>query len=154
MVAPNRASLERAITGALAEHGFRKTRDSWYRETAETVGVVQLQKSDWGGQFYLNLAVCIKAIGCKPFPKEHECHVRVRITSLADDSNVSAALNLDDPTLDPEARHAVIDSALRTLAVPLLLKFATARGVVEAYRSGTLRKAFVDKRVKQLLDDD
>jgi hypothetical protein len=145
--------LERAITGALAEHDFRKRGDSWYRETAEAVTVVQLQKSEWGGQFYLNLAVCIRAIGCKPLPKEHECHVRVRITSLDVDSNVSAALNLEDSSLDPRARHAVIDSALRTVAVPLLLKFATVRGVVEACRSGTLQGAFVDKRVEQLIND-
>jgi hypothetical protein len=49
-----RATFDGFMKGA----GFSKTSGSWYRVTNEVITVVQLQKSQYGLQYYVNLALC------------------------------------------------------------------------------------------------
>ena len=47
--------------------GFIKKGDSWYFNEAETILVANLQKSNFGKQYYVNLAVYVKQFGEERF---------------------------------------------------------------------------------------
>jgi hypothetical protein len=89
------------IAPALAEmasrYGFRGVRaTNFYREWPETVCLLNLQKSSWGPQFYVNAAVWFTRLGAERRPKEYKCHVRWRVNSLmGDDQSKTFAQALD-----------------------------------------------------------
>lgn len=62
--------------------GFAKRSGSWYRSSDEVVTVVELQKSQYGPKYYINLGLWLRALGESTAPKEQSCHVRTRLSSL------------------------------------------------------------------------
>jgi hypothetical protein len=86
-----KAIVVKAFEGPLGEAGFRKKSGSWYLDAPETILVANLQKSNWGPQYYVNLAVWFKALGTEEAPKEQFCHLRKRLESITD---IREALNL------------------------------------------------------------
>ena len=69
---------------------------SWYRESEDVISVLNLQKSQYSLSYYVNVGFWIKALGEERFPKEHKCHVRVRLGDLVPDrtEEVTALLDL------------------------------------------------------------
>lgn len=59
--------LRLALEDVLGPAGFTRKGDSWYRRSEEIVEVVNLQKSQWGAQFYLNYGIWLRALGEEPF---------------------------------------------------------------------------------------
>ncbi|TIO06857.1 MAG: DUF4304 domain-containing protein [Mesorhizobium sp.] len=96
------------IVQSLAErasrYGFPGVRaTNYYREWPETVCLLNLQKSAWGPQFYLNAAVWLTRLGAERRPKEYNCHIRWRVDSQMEDEQsktFTQALNLEHPLPD------------------------------------------------------
>jgi hypothetical protein len=108
----NRKILASAITDALQPGPWVKKKDHWFLDREDLISVVNLQKSDYGGEFYINIGVFIrpdaKALDKFPhigplserkhdisqyynysteyplgkYPKENHCDVRVRLDVL------------------------------------------------------------------------
>lgn len=76
--------LERALDEVLVQEGFVKVKKTWRFDGSESILVVNLQKSDWSNQYYVNLGVYFKAIGKSASPGSHECHVCRRLDALSD----------------------------------------------------------------------
>jgi hypothetical protein len=72
--------LESALHAVLKPLGFRKRARTWRLERPEVISVVNLQKSSWGDDFYLNLGVFLKGDGAVRQPAEKDCHIRWRPT--------------------------------------------------------------------------
>ncbi|MEI8718155.1 DUF4304 domain-containing protein [Mesorhizobium sp. ISC11] len=108
---------EEAIVQALVEtashYGFRGVRaKNFYREWPETICVLNLQKSSWGPQFYINAAVWFARLGPERRPKEYNCHIRWRVNSQMEDEQSKAfeqALNLEHPLPDDQRLSLVKD---------------------------------------------
>jgi hypothetical protein len=62
--------------------GFEKKSGAWYRRCDEVVAVVDLQKSQYGPQYYVNVAFWLRALGEEQYPKTWKSHVQVRLGSL------------------------------------------------------------------------
>ncbi|MBV7519968.1 DUF4304 domain-containing protein [Ensifer sp. ENS12] len=60
-----------AVSSLLKPLGFRRKSSSWYLENDETVLIVNVQRSQFGPQYYLNFSVVIRAISTVPQPKEY-----------------------------------------------------------------------------------
>ena len=91
----------------LRQAGFIKKGDSWYFSGTETTLVANLQKSNYGNQYYVNLAVYVKQFGEEQFPKEHKCHIRMRLDALVTDGT-ERTFNADDLSVpEEEGRNAV-----------------------------------------------
>lgn len=74
------ASFILAISPLLKEHGFKKSNATWRRVQSESIAVLNVQKSSWGGgDYYINLGVYFSAIGSLINPTENKCHVQVRL---------------------------------------------------------------------------
>lgn len=58
---------------------------SLYLEQVATIGVFNLQRSQWGPHYYVNIALWLRALGEDTRPKEYACHVRTRMDALFSD---------------------------------------------------------------------
>ncbi|MBN9219022.1 MAG: DUF4304 domain-containing protein [Mesorhizobium sp.] len=114
-----------ALVETASRYGFRGVRaTNFYREWPETTCLLNLQKSAWGSQFYLNAAVWFTRFGAERWPKEHKCHVRWRVDSQMGDEQSKAftqALNLEHP-LPGTQRLSAIKEGLEAYGFGLLFR--------------------------------
>jgi hypothetical protein len=64
-----------------ASFGAKKS-GSWYRRSDETIVVLNLQKSNYGPSYYVNVAIWLLAAGPADAPKPSHCHVQTRLERL------------------------------------------------------------------------
>ncbi|TRC95815.1 DUF4304 domain-containing protein [Mesorhizobium sp. WSM4303] len=114
-----------ALVETASRYGFRGLRaKNFYREWPETICVLNLQKSSWGPQFYINAAVWFTRLGPERRPKEYKCHIRWRVDSMMRDEQSKAfarALDLEHP-LPADQRHSLITTGVNTYGFGLLAR--------------------------------
>lgn len=76
-----KAEQIRALAARLKPIGFKRRGATWHRATDETIQVVNVQGSQWGPEYYLNIGTYLRALGAEATPPESRCHVRARIES-------------------------------------------------------------------------
>ncbi|PTE06822.1 DUF4304 domain-containing protein [Mesorhizobium helmanticense] len=112
-----------ALVETARRNGFRGVRaTNFYREWPETICLLNLQKSSWGPQFYINAAVWFTRLGAERRPKEYNCHIRWRVNSQMEDDQSKAftqALNLEHPLSDDQ-RLPMITEGVDTYGFRLL----------------------------------
>ncbi len=59
-----------------------KRGQSWYIDGKDTLVVINLQKSDWNEQYFINLGIWLKALGEPSFPQYYRCHLYYRLESI------------------------------------------------------------------------
>ena len=99
-----------------------------YRDQAESVGVVTLQGSVYGGRYYLNVGVWLKVLGGSDAPKAHQCHVQTRLASMRpapDDDERGEAFLIRDSDLSDEERRSQLLGVLDSVVVPTLQRTRT-----------------------------
>lgn len=62
--------IQATFDGFMKGAGFSKRSGSWYRISDEVITVVELQKSQYGLQYYVNLALWLRPLGEVKTPKE------------------------------------------------------------------------------------
>lgn len=100
-------------------HGFKRKGATLYRDQAESIAVVNLQGSQWGGQYYVNVALWLKALGDADTPPENKCHVRTRLTSLDAGPSLAEALVMTSLVTDAH-RIDALQVSLDAFADPWL----------------------------------
>jgi hypothetical protein len=145
--------IKAAFDDALKEAGFHKKSGTWYLEKEEVVLVANLQKSQWGQQYYINLGIWLRRLGEKKFRKENECHLRLRARSLPaiDDDFFNQTFDLENPTLTPEERYERVRSIMREIVIPFLNRCGSVRGIMEEFQKGQLSNAMIRAEAKDLL---
>jgi hypothetical protein len=129
--------LEQAIARVLKPLGYTKRAATWHRDREQVVSLVNLQKSQWGEDWYLNLGVYLKALGSEVRPTEARCHVRCR----------AASLGRREMPRDADGLSALIGD----VAVPWLDALATERGIAEFLASERSGACFVHQRARELV---
>jgi hypothetical protein len=79
MNSPELDFLVESVKPVFKVHGFKKSNLTWHKETSETILVFNIQKSQWGPEFYINVGIYLKALGSENKPPEYRCHVQSRI---------------------------------------------------------------------------
>jgi hypothetical protein len=117
--------------------GFTKKSGSWYRRSSETIVVLNLQKSQYGPQYYVNVGLWLLGIGPEEAPKENHCHVRTRLEFLVPTpkGRVTTLLDLASP-LDDRTRREELLTLLKSDLLPVVDACAT----LEDLRSGEGRR--------------
>lgn len=132
--------------------GFSKKSGSWYRTGDGVVTVVELQRSQYGKQYYINVALWLLALGDATAPREHACHVRTRLSRLVGDSESELAALLDLDTLRADSdRRTALASFLDKHLVPVLdasvsvdvLRTTVGRRLIEASLVSGPARAFL-----------
>ena len=143
--------IEEAIAGVFKEAGFKKRGTTWHLNIHECICVVNLQKSQWGEQYYINLGVLLKRLAPVSSPNESQCHIRERLSEIVPNtSQCEKALNLEEP-LPTQQRIAIITGMLREHALPFLLSLQSSDGIRKALRSERLRPSVVTLSAKKFL---
>ena len=148
--------IKLGVEAALKESKFLRKANIWHRELEETFLVVDVQKSNYGEQYYVNLGILVKRLPLvrdRLPPKENECHVRLRLEALSPDEEerLKRLLDLEDQSIGPAERQEHVRALLADVAVPFLLGCGTRKGVAEAHRQGRLNHALVHRVVRESL---
>lgn len=144
-----------ALGSALIGAGFKKKSDTWYCDEEDAIAVVNVQKSQYGQQYYVNLGVWFKSFGINLMPKENQCHIRFRLSSVVpDDANakLSNALDLDAP-LDADERRSALVAIFEQYGLTVLRRCVSFDGVRGALLDGSLSKALVQSKLRMLLEE-
>jgi hypothetical protein len=143
--------IQHEVDSCLSTAGMRKQSGSWYRQSDDAIAVVNLQKSQYGPSYYLNVAFWLLALGEAKFPKEHECHVRMRLDDLIPD-RVAVIEELLDLRRDIADRSERLRELLRSELLPVLDKGSSLDGLRTMRREGRLASAAVRGPALALLD--
>jgi hypothetical protein len=110
----NRKDLVCMVTSVLSSLGFINRKTSWYRLTDELVLVWNLQKSDYGGQFYMNLGLSLRGLNSDEYPAEEKCHIRIRLDKICPDGEVLLrALDLENTKYTDEEKKQIINTSIK-----------------------------------------
>lgn len=145
--------LESCFDASLKPVGFKKKGGTWYQSNEETIVLIDLQKSNYGDQYYINIAMWIRALGESVFPKEHQCHVRVRFGSAFPQLKLMSEIlfNLEEASLTDEQREDGIRNLLGAHILPLARSFESTKSLAEKFRGEGLKGALVLKSAQDLL---
>jgi hypothetical protein len=113
-------------------HGFEKKHGTWYRRSAETTAILNLQKSQYSLRYYLNTGWWFVAISDEKFPKWHLAHIQDRVEGLVPtpEARLHDLLNLEVPIAD-YVRSTELTALLEDELDPVFAKFST----LEAWRT-------------------
>ena len=147
--------IKRSVDRALKSVEFLRKSNTWYRDLEETVLLVEVQKSNFGEQHYINVGVFVKGIPAtymgKLPPRENECHIRIRIEGLAPDAEESYRhmLNLEDESVGVTERQQLVERAIADVVLPFLFQCSTRTGIRDAHIRGHLDRALVNKSLRE-----
>jgi hypothetical protein len=128
--------LDVAVAGVVKPRGYTKQKSSWYYTTDECVLLLNVQKSNFGAQMYVNLGVCVKALTATEFPQDNECQIRARLAGLVDDRQAfEQACNFEDTGVSPDKVKHII-AAIETVGMPFLEQLGTVDGIRERLAKG------------------
>jgi hypothetical protein len=132
-------TVEKLLAPVMKVAGFRKKQRTWWRETAETVEVVNLQKSPYSEQMYVNLGVYIRSLGQETSPPEHRCHIRARMERVVPDKYFECVRSLE-ASLEPGAEFMAEPVPL---GLEWLASLSTAAGRGTFYASPVAARCMV-----------
>ena len=133
-------NFREAFAKPLKAAGFKKKRPTtWYRDGAETICVVNLQKSPYGNEFYVNIGLWLKALGDNDKPVEYHCHIRTRWEELIpeDEFKIKRLLDLEDMSMFDEDRVKEIPRLLQSYIFPFFAKVDTLKKIRAMYGTPT-----------------
>jgi len=145
--------IKSSLSSVLKEAGLRRKGSNWFWDTEDAVVVVNLQKSNFGDQYYVNLALWLRALGDAQEPKEQLCHVRLRATALDGEEQrywENEVFNLEHPLPD-EDRASLIRSFMGDTVLPFLRAAAYLDGLRDMHTAGRLKGAAIMLKAQSLI---
>jgi hypothetical protein len=136
--------LEISIAPKLKAIGFLKKARTWRRTAGDCIQVINVQKSPYGEQIYLNLAVYVRSLGSESSPAQHRCHIQARLEQI-----------VPEPLFGPVARatstaelSAALLEALLVHGIDWLDALASATGRRSFLQQPTSSRCFIDARAR------
>ncbi len=147
-----RNAVQRAVDEFGREVGFEKKSGSWYWHGEEVIAVLNLQKSQYGPQYYVNVAFWLRQLGEERYPKEHKCHVRLRLEDVAPgaEDEIGRLLDLEKPSSDEQRIEALLRLLLERLG-PVVERAGSVDGLRSLRDEGLLAGAAIVGPAQQIL---
>lgn len=130
---------------SLRDHGFDRRGLTWTRRSDETVFVFELQASNHGDFYYINIGIWLLALGQAQRLSINRCHAYGRLGS----SEVETALDFAESI--SVQRESTLSAFRDSVLVPLAENCTTVRGASEMLASGVLRIPIVRPEARDLL---
>jgi hypothetical protein len=125
-----RNAVQRAIDRFGSEAGFEKKSGSWYRYADEVISVFNVQKSQYGPQYYFNQSFWLRRLGEERYPKAHQAHVVARLEGLLPDLEIRIRELFDLEYDMPEERRVdEIVAILRNRLLPVIERGSSVVGL-------------------------
>lgn len=133
--------------------GSAKKSGSWYRRSAETIVVLNLQKSNYATRYYVNVALWLLPLGDVDAPKENKCHVRSRLTGLVPgelEQRLNELFDLETP-IDDASRREELLSVMAEHLLPLMDGASTLEGLRSGAGRTLIERSLVNGPAQRLL---
>ena len=88
----NTSMVRSIFDETLLSIGFTRHAGSWYLDEVETIIVLNLQRSAYSPQYYVNVGIWLKPLTEARFPRERSCHIRTRLTQLSPSPRETGAM--------------------------------------------------------------
>ena len=141
-MAPESANpISRELAAFCKGEGMARRSSSWYRRTSdEVIQVLNLQRSQFSPRYYVNLGFWLLGLGDNEFPKEFECHVRIRLDAFLRERGdaLTGLLDLDAPVPESE-RRAQLHAILMTSIQAVLAEGVVLSGLRHLHMKGRVR---------------
>jgi len=129
-------ALQSVLAPLMKAHGYRKSGATWHGVSSAFIRVLNIQGSQFGKYFFINLGIFIRALGENPKPKEYDCHVRQRLSGLVSDGgDVFAVLDFQNDMPWGER-----EQALRNLVQDHALPWLEKKSDIEEIRNYLTRE--------------
>jgi hypothetical protein len=120
------------------ENGFERAYEGWFKEFSEIIQVLDLQKSNYGSYYYLNVKLFIQgAFGRKYVKSKQLVKIDGGDIFLRQPDNYSNLLDLDAP-LESSDRKEGLKKMFNDFIIPFSNKTNTKEGIKELYKNGEL----------------
>ena len=122
----NRPLIPQAFDQAIRQFGFVKHSGTWYLSNAEVKVALNLQKSQYATEYFLNFGIWFAVIAPLQFPKVEDCHIYTRLSSLPgfDNGEVERLLNLATYRAEEEIPARIVEFVQYRLA-PRLVEYGS-----------------------------
>ncbi len=129
-----------------------KKSGSWYLRGPEVTAVLNLQKSQHGPRYYINLGLWFPELDGERYPKPERSHVVLRLNDALPrwDRRIDELLDLERELGEAE-RGAELRSLFENELQPLLARAATLAGVRQLVAEGPLAHAGIRAPAQMLL---
>lgn len=133
-----RNSVQQAFDRFGKGAGFEKKSGSWYRRSHEVVSISNLQKSQYGPQYYLNQGFWLRQLDDQRFPKSHQAHIVTRVEDLVPDAEqrIRQLLDLEVGMPDQERSDELV-TLLSERLLPLIERGDSIAGLRSMVADGT-----------------
>ena len=133
-------ALAKALNEELRPIGFYKKGLTWYLRKEEVIAVLNLQKSNYDGTFFINLGFWLRQIEDIQNPKAEQCHVLSRSEELwpEETRSIIEQQSEDNACATGICQITEIRQFVREKIIPLLSQGSTLAGltVMLAAREG------------------
>lgn len=139
-----------ALAKVFHEAGFSHRGRSWFLAGQDSIVVIGLQKSDYDEKYYINFGIWLKRFGSTDQPKENQCHIQTRLTSLFPNhaSLVEEACSLDKASV---ARLGELIDIVHSELIPFCLTCLTEKDLRGLIIGERFKKALILKIAKDVL---
>lgn len=154
----DRKRFQSAFGKLLRDTGYRRRRNTWYKRGSEVTVVVNLQKSQYDGYCYVNVALALHELTDQEFPSENHCHVRTRLTSIHQDKDAdffrvwNEVFNLDTSRFAADEQERHVQRIVRDLLLPTCERWLSINAIRLAYQQGEFRNALVRIEAAKVLE--
>lgn len=122
--------------------GLEKKSGSWYHHSDEVISVVNLQKSQYGPQYYVNQGFCLREVDNERYPKSHQAHIVTRVEDLVPEIEEQLNVLLDlERDMPDERRIDGLVMLLNQRLLPLIERGDSIAGLRSMVEDGTLAGA-------------
>ncbi len=130
------------------ENGFERAFEGWFKEAPEVIHALDLQKSNYGKYYYLNIKLYIHGVFENRYIKSKKL-VKTDVGNVDErmPNNYSHLLNLDIP-LENDVRMDGLRKMFANFVVPFCNKTSTRQGIIELNQKDEL---FIFPAVKKEL---
>ena len=151
MPSANNKHLQKVLAPLLKAAGFRKDGATWRKFLPDAIAVLNIQGSQWGPSFYINLGTYFRALGSNEHPLESQCHLRARLNALSPDGARFNTLLDFEQVVPEDTRFRELAEAIEAHAIPWLDRVSTLGGAREYCLGPNAQAAWVIGAARALL---
>jgi len=138
--------IEAVLAQELKPLGFRKKSRTWWRESQDTIQILNLQKSAYADQLYVNLRIYIKCLGTEAQAPLNYWHVDARLERIAPVSSWNDIVALTASAApDDRVVRAIVDEGIAWLD-----RLSTLDGIKGYISMGGARLGLVSAAAKSI----
>ncbi len=128
--------LIKSIDNVLIKNSYKRKSTTWYLSKSDFVCVLNLQKSAWGNQYYMNVSVCFKKGLDIEYPRENQCDIRWRLgDESANVKNFAKILDFEDTSIPTEDKLKIINKVITDTVIPLFSSLNTREDLIKFIKS-------------------